>query len=123
MNQSTSSKLEVADAIFTQRGFVRSIVPYMIFSYVLILLIVFSNYDGRSFKELLVIFLGVFCLITFPQYLRYKSAGDTHAKLKSIHGKAYEELVDSGKLVVTPVSVAWWGAPASTYRKHLPSIE
>ncbi|RYZ10452.1 MAG: hypothetical protein EON61_11805 [Alphaproteobacteria bacterium] len=118
-----SSKTADADRLFTRHGFWRSIAPVMLFSFVFICGIVVFNLKHVTIREIVIALPAVFCVITLPQYLMYRWAGSMHDKLKQAHGAAYTDLVEDGKILVTPTTVALMGMPGNGYRRYLPSIE
>ncbi|RYG31730.1 MAG: hypothetical protein EON93_12455 [Burkholderiales bacterium] len=118
-----TSKSADADKLFTKRGFWLSIAPVMLFSFVFICGIVVFNLKHVTIREIGIALPAVFCVITLPQYLMYRWAGSMHNKLKQAHGTAYTDLLENGRISVTPTTVALMGMPGNGYRRYLSSIE
>jgi len=105
-------KFETGDKLFSRQGFWLRIFPQMAILYTTLLGVgFFSIRDSLTLSSAFLVAGFVFLVVTAPQIFAYRSAARKHEQLKRIFGQKYVQLVETGKISLTPTSILMLKAP------------
>lgn len=113
--------IEDADELFTSRGYWRLMVPRLLGGYVFFVGIgLFSLSEGVDLNKLMIVLGLTFLIIPVAQTVRYRLAAEKHRRLKETYGSRYVQLIEEGKIPISPEGILVLGAPWSHVRRLIP---